>query len=300
MISDKYYKINILSTADWMYAFTIRIYQSYTYYDIVISGYNYGPEHWYSPAATLIGSTGDSIQVHFGYDSDNNLWVAIPAGNYTGLTILDSANGYRAVDPKFSITLIDSLPNTVQKTITAYRPANINELNRYALASTVNTLSTKISKMEANIDMATLVASGTFSGSVKYGANSRRSWDNVNFYCTHSSASTASLYVEDSETKTNTAGTISPVACSYIVFKFVRIENSSTSSDASVSSTLVEFKVKAGSIFTIPESSKDKNSATITLTLSSDGKTVTITSYNKTGNDEITYYTETGWYECYA
>lgn len=300
MISGKYYKINILSTVDWMYAFTIRIYQSYTYYDIVISGYNYGPEHWYSPAATLIGSTGDSIQVHFGYDSDHNLWVAIPAGNYTGLTILDSANGYRAVDPTFSITLIDSLPDTVQASVTAYRPANINELNKYALASTVSTLSSKISKMEANVDVATLVASGTFSGSVKYGANSRRSWDNINFYCTYNSTSTASQYVENGETKTNTAGTISPVACSYILFKFIRTVNSSSSSDASVSSLLVEFKVKAGSIITIPSSSIESNSATITLALSADGKTVIITSYNKSGNDEVTYYTESGWYECYA
>lgn len=295
MISGKYYKINILSTADWMYAFTIRIYQSYTYYDIVISGYNYGPEHWYSPAATLIGSTGDSIQVHFGYDSDHNLWVAIPAGNYTGLTILDSANGYRAVDPTFSITLIDSLPNTVQKSITAYRPANINELNKYALASTVSTLSTKISKMEANVDMATLVASGYFNTSTKY----RDSSSYIRFYYTLSlmyngTNSTASMNTRDGEIESSTPGTISPVACSYIIFKY---SNKNLSKDGAQSESFVEYKVKAGS--TIYISNNDSN-ISIIATLSSNGKTVTITDGTTPRDTENDVVGPFGWYECYA
>jgi hypothetical protein len=68
-----YYKINILPTTSWMLSFTIRVYQTYSYYDIRISGYNYGTSHWYSPKADLLNSDNVNITVQFGYDSDYNL-----------------------------------------------------------------------------------------------------------------------------------------------------------------------------------------------------------------------------------
>ena len=120
-----YYQIAINSANNWMTTFTIRIYQGYNYYDVVISGYNYGSSHWYQPKATLIGSTATSIDVKFGYTSTSNLWVAVPANSYTGLDIIDVVNGYNAFDSYkdlFTITNVSELSGTVQKTVTAYRP----------------------------------------------------------------------------------------------------------------------------------------------------------------------------------
>jgi len=88
-----------------MLTFTIRVYQSYNYFDLVISGYNYGSNNWYSPKASLLNASGiNSLSVKFGYDSENKtplqngsykkLWVMIPADNYTGLDIIDVTNGY--------------------------------------------------------------------------------------------------------------------------------------------------------------------------------------------------------------
>jgi hypothetical protein len=108
-----------------MTTFTIRIYQGYNYYDVVISGYNYGSNYWYQPKATLIGSTATSIDVKFGYTSASNLWVAVPANSYTGLDIIDVVNGFNAFDSYkdlFTITNVSTLSGTVQKTVTAYRP----------------------------------------------------------------------------------------------------------------------------------------------------------------------------------
>jgi hypothetical protein len=56
-----------------MLYFTIRLYQNYQFYDIDISGYNYGANYWYSPTAKLKASSTNSIDVKFGYDSANNL-----------------------------------------------------------------------------------------------------------------------------------------------------------------------------------------------------------------------------------
>lgn len=81
-----------------MLSFTIRVYQNYQSFDITISGYNYGANYWHSPKAILSNSSVDSIDVKFGYDSAWNLWVAIPASNYTGLTICNINNGYTQVN----------------------------------------------------------------------------------------------------------------------------------------------------------------------------------------------------------
>lgn len=129
-------KININSTTAWMLAFTVRIYQDYSYYDIVFYGYNYGVNYWHFPKAVLLGSSSavNYITVKFGYDSENNLWVAVPCGPYTGLDIIDVTNGYVQVDDiahMFSISRVDTEANlgTVQDTQTIYRPTTTAELS---------------------------------------------------------------------------------------------------------------------------------------------------------------------------
>ena len=136
-----YYKIKILPATSWMLSFTIRLYQTYRYDDIRISGYNHGSNHWYIPLADLLNSSATSIEVRFGYDSSSNLWVAVPAGNYTGLEIINIANGYVQVDHNWAnnFTIINetSLTGTVQTMQTVYRPLKYNEN-----ASTATTLQT--------------------------------------------------------------------------------------------------------------------------------------------------------------
>ncbi len=132
--SSGYYKINIIPATSWMLSFTIRIYQGYESYDIRVSGYNYGGNYWFRPAASLMDSGAASIDVRFGYDSANNLWVAVPAGNYTGLDILNVVNGYTQFDgnyaDQFTIAYQATLTGTVQTTVTAYRPVKYNEALR--------------------------------------------------------------------------------------------------------------------------------------------------------------------------
>lgn len=129
--SGKYYKISINSYIGWMLSFTIRIYHTYRAYDLQISGYNYGSNHWYSPSAIILGSSvTTSIDVLFGYDSDYHLWVAIPADQYTGIDVVNVTNGYYQVDSLeglFTIEMVDGEPTTVQNTKTAYRPWYRNE-----------------------------------------------------------------------------------------------------------------------------------------------------------------------------
>lgn len=126
-----YYKIAINSATAWMTAFTIRLYQSYVWSDVAISGYNYGSSYWYSPSAVMIGSSSSSsMTVVFGHDGANKLWVAVPAANYTGLDIINVANGYAAFDSYkdlFTITHVSSLSGTTQASQTIYRPWYRNE-----------------------------------------------------------------------------------------------------------------------------------------------------------------------------
>ena len=126
-----YWKINFKSTASWMLACTIRLYQSYSYTDVVVSGYQYGNNHWHSPQAVVLGSTTDNIEVKFGYDAVGQLWVAVPAKQYAGVSVFDFTNGYTQVEnwaDNVTITNQATLSGTVQKTITAYRPRTINEI----------------------------------------------------------------------------------------------------------------------------------------------------------------------------
>jgi len=129
--SSGYYKIKIVPPESWMLSFTIRVYQDYRSYDINVSGYNYGANHWYKPKADLMASSEDSIQVKFGYDSAWNLWVAIPAGNYTGISIVNVVSGYNLQETNWRdnlvITYQASLTGTTQTTLTANRPLKYNE-----------------------------------------------------------------------------------------------------------------------------------------------------------------------------
>ena len=129
--SGKYYKISINSYVGWMLSFTVRIYHAYKAYDLQISGYNYGTNHWYQPNAIILGaSVNNSINVLFGYDSNYHLWVAIPAEQYTGIDVVNVTNGFYQVDSLeglFTIEMVDSEPTTVQNTVTAYRPWYRNE-----------------------------------------------------------------------------------------------------------------------------------------------------------------------------
>ena len=122
-----YHQIFINSANNWMTAFTIRVYQGYQWTDIVISGYNYGSSHWYSPQAIILGSTSGitSMNVTFGYTSDYNLWVAIPADDYFGIEIVDCVTGYTGFDDwidLFTVNNVSSLSGTTQTTVTAVRP----------------------------------------------------------------------------------------------------------------------------------------------------------------------------------
>lgn len=128
-----WYKVKILSKETWMLQFTIRVYQDYHATDIMVSGYNYSSNHWYNPTAKVIATTSvqKSIEVRFGYDTDDHLWVAVPAGHYTGLSVMNVNNGYSYVAPtwntKFTITYETSLTGTAQHVVQAYRPWYTNE-----------------------------------------------------------------------------------------------------------------------------------------------------------------------------
>ena len=128
-----WYKVKILSKETWMLQFTIRVYQDYLATDIMVSGYNYSSNHWYKPAAKVIATTSvqKSIEVRFGYDTDGHLWVAVPAGQYTGLSVMNVNNGYSHITPtwntKFTITYETSLTGTAQHVVWAYRPWYTNE-----------------------------------------------------------------------------------------------------------------------------------------------------------------------------
>lgn len=123
-----YYKIKIKSLANWMLSIYVRIYQNYQNTDLVISGYNYytAKEHWYSPKATILGSSLDSMQIVFGYDADDYLWFTIPASDYSGIDIVDVVSGFNNpisnFNKLFEITYTETEPTTAQSRVTAYRP----------------------------------------------------------------------------------------------------------------------------------------------------------------------------------
>lgn len=133
-------KVNINAQNAWMLNFTLVLYQDYVAKKIMISGYNYGNNHWYSPAAKLIASSNDSaVNVYFGYDAVNKLWVAVDGGSYTGVAITDVCNGYQEISDYtglFTITRIASLTGTLQTTVTPGIPIHSGNYNSYAPTKT--------------------------------------------------------------------------------------------------------------------------------------------------------------------
>lgn len=128
--SSGYIKVKINSKTSWMLAFDVSLYQSYKNYVIRISGYNYSTTGtWHAPAATMVSaSENEAVTVYFGHDSANDLWVAFPAGQYTGVEISAVTNGYTnvlstfALQDLFTISRVTSLSGTTDKTIAVRRP----------------------------------------------------------------------------------------------------------------------------------------------------------------------------------
>lgn len=86
-----------------MFAFTLRCYIGYQYTDIVISGYDYGTNHWYASTAKVIGGT-KNYHVVFGYNTTNKkltMWLGntdASAFSYGGLSIINAHCGYTGYD----------------------------------------------------------------------------------------------------------------------------------------------------------------------------------------------------------
>lgn len=125
-----YIKVKVNSKTSWMLAFDVSLYQSYKNYVIRISGYNYSTTGtWHAPKATMVSeSENEAMTVYFGHDAANELWVAFPAGDYTGVEISAVTNGYTnvlstfALQDLFTITRVSSLTGTTDKTVAVRRP----------------------------------------------------------------------------------------------------------------------------------------------------------------------------------
>ena len=127
-----YILITIKPETSWMLSFTLNLYGSYKAYSVVISGYNYGSNHWYTPAAQLLYSSdgATSKPVYFGYTGNWKLWVAVPVSSYQGVSITNITNGYTKITNRaadiFDISYVSSLPGTTQKTVNAVNNSVIN------------------------------------------------------------------------------------------------------------------------------------------------------------------------------
>ncbi len=136
--SGGYYKIKIKPKTAWMLAFTVRVYSGYKIRDILISGYNYSTtKTWHSPQAIFRNGEADTSVV-FGQDGDRELWVAIPAGNYAGLDILEVSCGNQQVEftkDLFTITYEAELTGTIVKELALSRP--VTAADRTALQAEV-------------------------------------------------------------------------------------------------------------------------------------------------------------------
>ena len=131
--STGYYKITINNASAWMMSFDVRIYHWYHCYNLCVSGYNYGENHWSSPKVITTSSTSPAkyTPVTFGYNSDGKLWFAVSAAPYTGILINDMNQGLNAPITDFSglftVEKVTELTGTTQTTINAYRPVYVNE-----------------------------------------------------------------------------------------------------------------------------------------------------------------------------
>ena len=156
---NKKIKIKINPKNSWMLCFTVTLYQSYTATKVMISGYNYGSNHWYGQEARILSSTiNTGINVYFGYDADYELWVGFDAGGYTGVTVDSVTNGFSQISnyrDMFTISLEDSL-TTIQQTVVRYRPWLKNETVDNATNATNATSATTASKLgSSNVGSAT-------------------------------------------------------------------------------------------------------------------------------------------------
>ena len=131
--STGYYKITINNASAWMMSFDVRIYHWYHCYNLYVSGYNYGVNHWSSPRVITTSSTSPVkyMPVTFGYNLDGKLWFAVPAAPYTGILINDMNQGMSAPITDFSglftVEKVTELTGTTQTTVNAYRPVYVNE-----------------------------------------------------------------------------------------------------------------------------------------------------------------------------
>lgn len=184
-----YHLISIVPTSSWMLAFTIRVYQAYTYTDIAISGYNYSSDKtWYSPKATIIGTNGTkSMDVVFGCSAANQLWLAIPANNYYGIDILNVTNGYTQITDYsnlFTLSVVATLPTSTPiaaKTITAYAPWYRGEIVSTENGGTGNNAFTA-NRLLYSESATKLSSSGHYSSANKVAINSTEIDEALTFY----------------------------------------------------------------------------------------------------------------------
>lgn len=125
-----YYKIKFANINKWMLSCMVMLYQDYKASVILVSGYVYPLNSvctWYRPNAELVAASEsiDTMLVKFGYDTDNLPWFAVPAGNYTGLTICNINNGYFQMpdwSKMITIEYVQTLSGTIKAEITASAP----------------------------------------------------------------------------------------------------------------------------------------------------------------------------------
>lgn len=142
-----------------MFAFTIRMYGSYTHTDIAISGYLYGATNqWHIPSAKMIVAHGSNpnivVDVIFGRDDDGKAYVSIPRRNYDGIAILDVVGAYApgVYGEGWTITEDDTTPN-IGTTI------NVEGLNR------VGQLTNDVGYITNNHTHGNITSTGTLSTS---------------------------------------------------------------------------------------------------------------------------------------
>ena len=153
---NKKIKIKINATNSWMLCFTVTLYQGYRATKVMISGYQYGSNHWHQPEARLLGDSDgtETISVYFGYDSVNNLWVGFDGDLYTGVVITDVVNGYSQISDfsdLFTISTEDSLA-TLQTTVTASSRANYAISAGSASTATTATTASRVSATAGTAD----------------------------------------------------------------------------------------------------------------------------------------------------
>lgn len=113
-----------------MISFTVRLYQSYEFYDIQFSGYLYlESNNWYSPKA-IMASGSLPISVKMGKDVDGKAYVWLSGGNYTSVSVFNVTSGYIGGDATQGWEFVDTTntPDMVfnQVIFPPYSPHNSN------------------------------------------------------------------------------------------------------------------------------------------------------------------------------